>query len=153
MKNEKFFEKRHSVSYNDVVKACNSQKSMVKAAESIGVPYKTFIRVAKQLGCYSPNPSGKGTTRPGLGEIPLSEILEGRHPQYQSNKIRIRLLKDRIKEAKCEICGLDKWNGQKIPLTLDHIDGNNSNHVLSNLRILCPNCHHQTPTFSNRKRN
>lgn len=52
----------------------------------------------------------------------------------------------------CWCCELDTWMGQPIPLELDHIDGNNTNNELSNLRILCSNCHAQTPTFKNKKR-
>lgn len=39
------------------------------------------------------------------------------------------------------------WMGKKISLELDHIDGNNKNNLISNLRYLCPNCHALTPTY------
>lgn len=48
---------------------------------------------------------------------------------------------------KCQICNLDSWMNQKIPIEMDHIDGINENNDLSNLRLLCPNCHAQTPTY------
>ena len=35
----------------------------------------------------------------------------------------------------------------KVPIELDHIDGNSENNSLENLRILCPNCHSLTPTY------
>lgn len=47
----------------------------------------------------------------------------------------------------CQICNLDSWMNQKIPIEMDHIDGNNANNDLENLRLLCPNCHAQTPTY------
>lgn len=47
----------------------------------------------------------------------------------------------------CLICGLTEWFGLAIVLEVDHIDGDRVNNVLSNLRLLCPNCHSQTPTF------
>lgn len=47
----------------------------------------------------------------------------------------------------CLHCGLDTWLGQAITLELDHIDGNRNNHIRSNLRCLCPNCHSQTTTW------
>ena len=42
-------------------------------------------------------------------------------------------------------------NGKKITLQLDHIDGDNNNNKLENLRFLCPNCHSQTETHSVKK--
>lgn len=52
----------------------------------------------------------------------------------------------------CDICGIKEWNGRSITLELDHVNGDNRNHSRENLRILCPNCHSQTPTYRNRKR-
>lgn len=57
-------------------------------------------------------------------------------------------------ENKCLFCGLEEeWNGQPITLQIDHINGNNKDNRIENLRILCPNCHTQTDTFAGRNRN
>jgi 5-methylcytosine-specific restriction endonuclease McrA len=58
----------------------------------------------------------------------------------------------------CTICKIGDWMGKPISLHLDHIDGNSDNNLVSNGRILCPNCHSQTETFcgkniKNTKRN
>lgn len=51
----------------------------------------------------------------------------------------------------CSSCGQsDVWNNKPLTLQLDHIDGNCRNNQLSNLRILCPNCHTQTSTWGSR---
>jgi hypothetical protein len=50
----------------------------------------------------------------------------------------------------CFCCNINEWNGKKLSLHLDHIDGNSDNNFLENLRLLCPNCHSQTETFSGR---
>lgn len=53
---------------------------------------------------------------------------------------------------KCEKCNLTNWLGEYIVLEVDHIDGDRTNNNEINLKLLCPNCHSQTPTWRNRKR-
>ena len=55
-------------------------------------------------------------------------------------------------ENKCSICGLTSWQDQPIVLVLDHIDGNPENNLPENLRLVCPNCNSQLPTFAGRNR-
>lgn len=52
---------------------------------------------------------------------------------------------------KCECCLNEEWLGKPITLELEHIDGNNENNEENNLKLLCPNCHSQTPTWRKKK--
>jgi len=54
--------------------------------------------------------------------------------------------------CKCSVCGIDKHNGKEITLEVDHKDGNYTNNSIKNLRLICPNCHSQTPTYKNRNK-
>ena len=69
-----------------------------------------------------------------------------------SNNLRLRLIRQGIKESKCEICLNTEWKNKPIPLELDHINGDRYDNRLDNLRILCPNCHAQTPTYCSKNR-
>jgi len=86
-------------------------------------------------------------------KLNIKQLIEGKiiytNPYYGSinNNIKTYLLKEKIFEYKCLICGINEWMGEKIILDLDHIDGNRNNNILTNLRLLCPNCHSQTLTF------
>lgn len=51
---------------------------------------------------------------------------------------------------RCECCCGEIWMGKPIPLELEHVDGDNRNNVKDNLKLLCPNCHAQTPTYRGR---
>ena len=53
----------------------------------------------------------------------------------------------RFAEYKCSICNIFEWNGKKLSLQIDHIDGNNKNNTKENIRWLCPNCHTQTDNW------
>lgn len=61
-----------------------------------------------------------------------------------------RLIEERGHQ--CESCKYCEWMGQKIPLEMDHINGDHSNSSRANLRLLCPTCHALTPTYKNKNK-
>ncbi len=69
---------------------------------------------------------------------------------FRTGHLRQRLIAEGHKQARCERCGGTEWNGQAIPLELDHINGRRDDNRLENLRLLCANCHAQTPTYRGR---
>lgn len=78
------------------------------------------------------------------GAMSIEELTTG---ERSRGHLKRRLTKAGILAEVCNICGISEWQGNKLSLQLDHIDGNNKNNLVDNLRLLCPNCHSQTDTF------
>ena len=77
-------------------------------------------------------------------------IQQGRHLHIKelsdccTDSTRKRCLL-RPRPHQCQQCDLTEWRGQPIPLEMDHIDGDSANNAESNLQLICPNCHAQSP--------
>jgi hypothetical protein len=81
------------------------------------------------------------------GENPSEFSLQGLVTRGDLSVPAKRRIKDiflREQNHKCAICGQeDLWNGKPFIMILDHIDGNSTNHLKSNLRLICPICDSQ----------
>jgi hypothetical protein len=80
-------------------------------------------------------------------KIPLSKILIKDSAYKNSTGLKRRLINEGIISEKCSECDITHWNGEKLSLHLDHINGINNDNRIENLRLLCPNCHSLTPTY------
>ena len=111
--------------------------------------YRINIKHFKGKG-WSKGLKGIGNPRLSLKEI----LILGSN--FQSYKLKKRLFAEGLKKQECELCGWEKKSQDgRIPLELDHINGNSKDNRLNNLRVLCPNCHSLQPTHRglNKKNN
>lgn len=122
-------------------------RSAAEAARLLGVSYNTYKKYAESYGIFEDlkNPSGIGITKGAnlkITVLSLDEILAGKHPDYATWKLKRRLLYNGYIEEKCNNCGFceKRITDSRVPLVLDYIDGNKTNHRYENLRMLCFNC-------------
>lgn len=70
-----------------------------------------------------------------------------------NDTVKRLVLQNGLLYYECSECGqCEIHNDKLLTLQLDHIDGDNNNNNISNLRFLCPNCHTQTPTYGKKNR-
>ncbi len=77
---------------------------------------------------------------------PITDYLSNKQT-IQTTSLRKRLLRENYFQHECCNCKNTIWLGNPIPLELHHIDGNNQNNNLTNLQLLCPNCHSLTNNY------
>lgn len=112
------------------------QSTLVKHLDSLGITYKgrqNWLNGKQNL----------------VSKKPLSHYIDNPNLAISPSRLRKILIREGVKEEKCERCGLTKWRGLPIPLELHHSDKNRYNNKLDNLMILCSNCHAQMHGYSN----
>ena len=122
----------------------------------IGCNYKTLKARLDQEGMdYS------RLTKSGLSNMhikfkglmrarPLKDVLI-ENIVLNTTNLKARLIKERILKNVCSVCNNGSmWQGAPIALILDHISGDRSDNRIENLRLVCPNCSSQLPTFAGR---
>ncbi len=82
-----------------------------------------------------------GTTYHNKSRVELANLLV-KNSNVQSCKLKNRLYEVGLKQPICEMCGWAEVSlDGRIPVELDHINGDRYDNRIENLRVLCPNCH------------
>lgn len=134
----------------DLKKAIETSTSIRQVIEKLGlVPaggnYEQIKKAIREYALDTTTITGMGwrknRTFPFTPRIEMSDILQ-KNSSFQSFKLKKRLFLDGLKKQKCELCGWAKKSlDGRIPVELDHINGDRYDNRIENLRILCPNCH------------
>lgn len=83
----------------------------------------------------------------------ITEILIENSNYTNRDRLKIRLVSEKILKYECEICKNNgTWNNERLSLQLDHKNGISNDNRINNIRFLCPNCHSQTINFSGKNK-
>lgn len=144
------FEKivKESFTFTEIVKKCN--------LDNKGSNINTVKRRIKKENLDSSHISkGLGHNKGKVFESKRVSLQQAKEKYFvKDGKSQRRFLIKLIKRYNlinnvCNECGIkDIWNNKKLSLQLDHINGQNNDNTLENLRFLCPNCHSQTENFA-----
>ena len=146
-----------------IIKALVDNYSKDELNEIVKKSY-SIKEVIKKLGYKTSNGSNSNTVMKRIKKYNISTEHFTYKTRIDRNKDNVFCINSTATQATlrkwykkisddslCEICGQDKiWNDKPLSMTLDHIDGDNHNNELSNLRWICPNCGSQLPTFAGR---
>jgi hypothetical protein len=127
-----------------------SKLGLVEAGGNYSVVRHRIRRLGLSTDHFTGQGWRKGTHVPCFPASPLSKLLQT-GTRVQSYKLKKRLFAEGLKVRRCDWCGNTEWLGQPIPLELDHINGDQTDNRIENLRILCPNCHALTQTYRGKK--
>ena len=152
-----------------MIKICNQcgkkykARTVIRLYCSMACYYKKARkgqRVSACLVCKKPIIHPKGDNRKYCSnrcqgihgfEKKVEKTLQNERLDYHHGQTS-RKIAFAIFGKECSICDTKTWMGQEVPLILDHVDGNADNWSLKNLRLICPNCDAQTPTYTGRNR-
>jgi hypothetical protein len=130
------------------VEHANSQtKSCSAAARYLKVNYDTYKKWAKKYGLFESQKNMEGVGIPNPNQVSRGEyslkriVVEGTRPDYDTGKLKGRLIRAGWKDEECERCGFSESREDGIvPLVLRHVDGDHTNHLWENLEMVCYNC-------------
>lgn len=130
---------RRRYDWSEIQQAYDSGMTVRQCAQQFGFALCSWHAAVKR-GAIKPRP-----TRMSIGEL----LVVGR-AQTSRSHLKRRLLDEGLKVNRCEQCGLTEWRRRPLSMALHHVNGDGKDNRLSNLELLCPNCHAQTENFAGR---
>ena len=145
-------------SEDDIRVAVNNSKSIASVLRQLGLRpvggnYKTIHHLIEKYELDTSHFTGQGWNV-GLKFKPKAGLKDSDIFKKDSDYRCSWRLRERYKKITgiqyCENCNLSDWQGQSIPLEIHHLNGNNTDNRLENLKLLCPNCHALTDNYRGR---
>lgn len=152
-----YMNNRMSFTKSELVDAVNKSLSITDTLINLGfrnhgANYKT---IKKSLILWNINTEHFDRRRSATKnkKVYSREEIFCKNSKYSRSSLGLATKRHKVFEVECcSRCSITEWNGEPLTLQIDHINGDNADNRIENLRLLCPNCHSQTPNFSGRKR-
>jgi len=144
---------------SDFAEALRKSFSVAETLRNLGLEprggnYRTFKSTVVKLGLDCSHFLGQrhllGKKR-NLDKVSLQDVLV-ENSEYSRACLKKRLIESGMLKNECSLCQQEsQWKGKPLVLILDHLNGVHNDNRLENLRLVCPNCNSQLPTFCGRK--
>lgn len=134
----------------EAVGACSDIKSTLRMLGLYpgAANYQTVRRRVEQLDLDTSHWGKRSQKR--SDRVPNEQVFV-EHSSSNKHRLKRRVIDENLLPYECRECGISEWQGKRLSLHLDHINGDRSDDRLDNLRFLCPNCHSQTETYCKAK--
>ena len=126
---------------DDILRWVSEGQSKAYIAVQLRCKVETLNRYLSKMGIEYSGRKDWNKGQQSFSYIPAKEYAKKVH--VKSSVLKEKLIREGIRKAQCEICGLSEWQNKKIPLELHHKNCNHFDNNFDNLQILCPNCHAQ----------
>lgn len=142
-----------SKSYADIIRALGlvmtnhgsgSYKTVRKYIKLYNIDTSHFYTHSERIKITKPQEYSK--------RKPNNEVFIKGEALPNTTGLKTRILKNNLMPYECSVCKIVEWQNKKLSLQLDHINGDNTDHRLENLRFICPNCHSQTDTYAGKNK-
>jgi hypothetical protein len=140
----------------NAVRTCHSIRALLAQIGLVpsGGNHEVITKRIRELSLDTSHFKGQGHLRGGTHSYrtrPLEAVLI--HARLENTwRLRNRLIREGIRENRCERCRRTTWLGMPIPLEIHHKDGDRTNNCLPNIELLCPNCHALTGNYRGKKK-
>lgn len=141
--------------------AVKDAETMAQVLRNLGIGvnggnHRSILARLKQLGIDTSHFKGQGWLKGktakevgSLNQVKAEDVIAVK--QLRRRGILYRVMIEHGIEYQCGVCSLSpEWQGRPLTLHIDHINGDNTDNSLANLRFLCPNCHQQTDTWGSK---
>ncbi|MET9498228.1 HNH endonuclease [Streptomyces sp. NPDC006552] len=146
----------------EFTRAVASSRTLAAVLRKLGEPRvngSTFAKAKRSIDAYGLSTehfTGQGhlvgTVSPRRKGAQAILVRQAPGSRRTPTSLLRRALCDIGTPAVCAACGLGElWRGKRLVLEIDHVNGDRADNRPENLRYLCPSCHSQTRTFSNRR--